>query len=315
MTVVTLAHLTDVHLGPIRGLTPGYWNLKRAMGFANWQRNRVGLHRRDVAQRLLVDLKAQLPDHIAVTGDLTNLGLPQEHSDALDWLRSVGSPDDVSVIPGNHDIYSSLHGDPGVDRWRHYMSSDRAGAALAGEPTDVFPYLRRVGSIALVGLNSAIPTPPLIAAGALGQAQMERTEQLLARLSAERVFTVVMIHHPPLPGQASQSRGLRDAAAFERILLKYGAGLALHGHNHRNMLAWRAGPFGAFPVIGAPSFSAAQHHKNEPLARYNLYRIETGHRDQSIELIGRGLAEPGGPVVELERRVLVAPAMHEMARA
>ena len=40
MTVTTIAQLTDVHLGPVVGLTPRYWNLKRATGFANWTKNR-----------------------------------------------------------------------------------------------------------------------------------------------------------------------------------------------------------------------------------------------------------------------------------
>jgi 3',5'-cyclic AMP phosphodiesterase CpdA len=307
MTVVTFGHVTDVHLGPIRGLSPQYWNLKRAAGFVNWQRKRVAIHRRDIADRLIADLKAQTPDHIAVTGDLTNLGLPLEHAGALDWLQSVGTGDHVSVIPGNHDIYSSIGRDHGVTRWREYMTG--------GEADSPFPFVRRVGPLALIGLNSAVPTPPMIAAGELGHAQLERLAVLLKQLAAENVFALVMIHHPPLPGQAAASRGLRDAAQLEQILQTHGAGLVIHGHNHRNMLAWCHGPKDAFPVVGAPSLSAGLMHKGEPLARYNLYSIKTGAGPPSIEMTGRGFAEPGGPIVELERRVLVAPAMRTLATA
>jgi 3',5'-cyclic AMP phosphodiesterase CpdA len=310
MTTFTLGHVTDVHLGPVRGLTPRYWNLKRATGFVNWQRARVHAHRRDVADRLIADLKAQSPDHIAVTGDLTNLGLPAEHSGALDWLQTVGEPANVSVIPGNHDIYTSIGDDPGVERWRSYMPDDNPTETVA-----LFPYVRRLGGVALVGLNSAIPTPPMIAAGSLGSAQRNRLAGVLERLAAEATFTVVMIHHPPLPGQAARSRGLRDADELERLLMAHGAGLVIHGHNHRNMLEWRMGPEAPFPVIGAPSLSLGVPHKHEPLARYNLYRIDTSQHRASLELVGRGLAEPGGPVVELERRVLVAPAMQPMPAA
>ncbi len=77
--------------------------------------------------RILADLAAQAPDHVAVTGDLTNIGLPQEHINALAWLESVGAPERVSVIPGNHDIYSWLGADPGSDRWAAYMASDAPG--------------------------------------------------------------------------------------------------------------------------------------------------------------------------------------------
>ena len=61
------------------------------------------------------------------------------------------------------------------------------------------------------------------------------------------------------------------------------------------------GVSGPLPVVGAPSASLGRLHKHEPLARYNLYRIEGP--PWRIELIGRGLAEPGGEV-ELERRML-----------
>jgi hypothetical protein len=30
--MLTIAHLTDVHLGPVEGFTPRYWNLKRGLG-------------------------------------------------------------------------------------------------------------------------------------------------------------------------------------------------------------------------------------------------------------------------------------------
>jgi 3',5'-cyclic AMP phosphodiesterase CpdA len=303
MTVVTIGHVTDIHLGPIRGLSPQYWNLKRATGFVNWQRKRVAIHSRDVTDRLIADLKAQSPDHVAVTGDLINLGLPQEHTDALAWLQSVGPPEHVSVIPGNHDIYSSIGTDQGTARWRAYMTG--------GTPDDLFPYVRRVGPVAVVGLNSAVPTLPMIAAGELGRAQLGRFERLLTGLAHEQAFTIIMIHHPPLPGQASKSRGLRDAAQLEQVLRTHGAGLVIHGHNHRNMLTWCQGPRWAFPVVGAPSLSAGVAHGDEPPGRYNLYRIDTNESPARVEMTGRGLAGPNGPVVELERRILVAPAMHE----
>ncbi len=68
---VTIAHLTDVHLGPIAGFVPRYWTLKRALGLANWLKGRQRAHQRGLLDRLSADLLAQRPDHIAVTGDLT----------------------------------------------------------------------------------------------------------------------------------------------------------------------------------------------------------------------------------------------------
>ena len=304
-TAHTIAHLTDVHLEPIAGFSPRYWNLKRALGYANWLRNRRGVYQRHVLDRIVADLKAQGPDHIAVTGDLVNIGLPQEYINALAWLETLGSPQHVTVIPGNHDIYSRLPSDVGTRRWARYMVSDAEGARHGAEGVD-FPFVRMLGPVALIGLNSAVPTPPLIASGRLGREQLDRVAELLERLGAAGRFRLVLIHHPPLTGQAKRSRALEDAAQLEAVLARHGAELVIHGHNHHNMLAWCPAPGGPVPVVGAPSGSQAVAHKDEPLARYNLYRIEGP--PWAIELTGRGLREVGGPIVEIERRRLSPPA-------
>lgn len=303
--IVTVAHLTDVHLGPIAGFTPRHWNLKRALGYLNWVRKRRHDHRRPVLDRIVADMLAQAPDHIAVGGDLCNIGLPWEHAAALAWLETVGPPERVSVVPGNHDIYCSVGRDPGVGRWEPYMASDAQGAAFAGGATG-FPFVRIVGRVALVGVNSALPTPPAMAWGRVGSGQRVRLAAVLDRLAGAGLFRLVLIHHPPLSGQASAARGLRDAQAIETVLTRHGAELVVHGHNHLNMIAWRKSGAGAFPVIGAPSASLGRPHRHEPLARYNLFRIDTAAR--AIELVGRGLEEPEGGIVEIERRSLSCEA-------
>ena len=304
-TALTIAHLSDVHLGPIRGFTPRYWNLKRLTGYWNWRSTRRGQHQRSVLDRLVADVQAQRPDHIVVTGDLANIGLPQEHIDALTWLRALGTPDHVSVIPGNHDIYARGGRDLGTRRWADYMRSNAEGAALLAAADAAFPFVRRLDGVALIGLNSAVPTPPLIAAGRLGSAQLARLADVLERARRQGLFRLVLIHHPPLPGQASASRGLRDAAALQAILVAHGAELVIHGHNHRDMLALQATAGGAsIPIVGVASASRARRHGREGLARYNLYRI--AGPPWRVALRRRGLADADGDVVEIEQRALRA---------
>lgn len=299
---VTIAHITDVHLSPVGGLVPRYWTLKRALGLANWLRNRRQAHQRGVLDRLCADLLAQRPDHVAVTGDLTNLGLPWEHDQALAWLASLGDPAHVSAIPGNHDIYAHIGADTGTRRWAPYMRSDARGAALAPEDWQ-FPYLRFVGPVALIGLNSAVPTAPFVAAGEVGDLQRARLARLLEQMGAEHKFRLVMIHHPPLPGQTSPIRALRDAHALGEILERCGAELVIHGHNHKVSLAWA----GATPVVGGASGSLAVAHKHEMLGRYNLFSISGP--PWRVEMVERGPAEPGGPIVQLgHRRLAHVPA-------
>jgi 3',5'-cyclic AMP phosphodiesterase CpdA len=308
-----IAQLTDVHLGPIVGFGPRHWNLKRATGFYNWRKNRRHAYPRAVIDRIVADMHRQAPDHIAVTGDLVNIGLPGEIASALDWLKSVGAPDRVSVIPGNHDIYSDYGGAGGVAQWAAYMRGDEAGAGFDIEST--FPYVRRVGPVALIGVNSAVPTPPLIASGRVGPGQLGRLAKILSDLGAARIARVVMIHHPPLPSPKASTRGLTDAAALEAVLARHGTELVIHGHNHRDMLSWRPGPVGAFALVGAASSSMAIPHKHEPLARYNLYCIRPTAGLPEIEVTTRGIDRPEGDVIELNRRPLIESRVGVMPRA
>lgn len=300
-TPFTLAHFSDVHLSPITGFGPRYWNAKRTLGFLNWQRGRKHVHERSVADRLMADAIALRTDHIAITGDLINLGLPLEYEAALSWLEALGSPDTVTVVPGNHDVYTRLAGHPGIARWAAYMGSEEQSLA--------FPFVRRVGPLALIGLNSAIETPPFVAAGRLGAHQIEVAGEMLERLADEDVIRVVLIHHPPLPGLASARRALADAAQFARVLERAGAELVLYGHNHRERLNWHMQAEGAagvqpIPVIGVPSASAARAHKDEPLGRYNIFTFFEGDGRRRIRYTVRGLATPGGDIVKLSENVL-----------
>src|SRR4051794_20991702 len=100
-----LSHLSDPHIGPIP--TPRLRELinKRGLGLTNWYRKRHRHHRVDVLDAIVADMKAQTPDHVAVTGDLVNISLPAEFARAATWLSQVGAPQDVTLVPGNHDAY------------------------------------------------------------------------------------------------------------------------------------------------------------------------------------------------------------------
>jgi 3',5'-cyclic AMP phosphodiesterase CpdA len=305
---ITIAHLSDVHLGPLEGFSPPYWNAKRLLGFANWHATRRRVHLRPVLDRLVADMGRHRPDHVAVTGDLVNLGLPREYEGALAWLEGLGPPERVSVVPGNHDIYTRLRRDRGVARWQDYMSSDAWGSTMVESSGGAFPYLRRVHDIALIGVNSAVPTPPGVATGRVGADQLQALDRLLEALRAFALCRVVLIHHPPLPGLAKRSRALVDAGDLETVLTARGAELVIHGHNHRDLVVWRTLRNRRVPIVGIASGSIGHAHGNEPLARYNLYRLRPADDTWHIEMTGRGLREPEGPVAELERRILTPSA-------
>jgi 3',5'-cyclic AMP phosphodiesterase CpdA len=265
--VFTLAHLSDPHL-PMPQARAGELLGKRATGYLNWWRHRVHLHRPEALAAIVADIKTQQPDHIALTGDLVNIALPAEFERAARWLEGLGPPDRVTVVPGNHDVYVATAWPRTLGLWGAYMAGD-------GQPPatdfDGFPILRRRGPVALVGLSSGVPKPPLMATGTLGEGQIARAGRLLADLGREGLCRVVLIHHPPLTGESPFKR-LTDAAAFQAMIGRAGCELVLHGHNHRSEVAQIAGPAGPVPVIGVTSASAAPASKYGR-ARYHLIRI------------------------------------------
>ncbi|CAN5879959.1 metallophosphoesterase [soil metagenome] len=274
----TLAHLSDPHL-PMPHARPVELIGKRATGYLNWWRRRVTLHLPEALAGIVADIKAQHPDHIALTGDLVNISLPTEFDRAAQWLATLGTPQQVTVVPGNHDVYVATAWPHSLGRWGDYLAGD-------GQPPptafDIFPTLRRRGQggerVALVGLSSGVPKPPFLATGTLGEAQIARAERLLADLGREGLCRVVLIHHPPLTTERRFKR-LTDAAAFQAMIRRVGCELVLHGHNHRSEVARIAGPHGPVPVIGVTSASAAPDSKYGR-ARYHLVRIaRDGARD------------------------------------
>src|SRR6185436_12617341 len=107
----TLAHLSDPHLPPLPAARLRDLASKRALGYLNWTRNRHRYHRREVLDALVADIRAQAPDHIAVTGDVGNLALETEFARSRAGLESVGEAKHVTVIPGNRDadVRSTKH--------------------------------------------------------------------------------------------------------------------------------------------------------------------------------------------------------------
>src|SRR5690606_33237430 len=103
--IFVLAHLSDPHLGPLPRPRLDHLLSKRLIGYINWQSNRSRVHRPEVVDELIGSIREARPDHIAVTGDLVNLALPEEISAARNWLERLGDPNHVTVIPGNHDAY------------------------------------------------------------------------------------------------------------------------------------------------------------------------------------------------------------------
>ena len=284
MAAFTLAHLSDPHLPPLPAPRLSELAGKRLLGYLNWTRNRHRFHRRDVVDVLVSDLQAQVPDHIAITGDLVNLSLEAEFAAARTWLEGIGTPERVTVVPGNHDAYVRSTQRCFAKTWTSYLAGDDAA-----DPGKAFPALRRRGPLTLVSVSSAVPTPPFMATGWLGQSQMDALEGILAKLSSEPSFRVLLIHHP-LRSDARAKR-LTDSSQLTALLQQHGVELVLHGHDHVHSTAWIEGPGeSSIPVIGVPSASALAHG-HHPAAAYNLFSIRREGDAWRCDQVVRGINE------------------------
>jgi 3',5'-cyclic AMP phosphodiesterase CpdA len=281
MAAFTLAHLSDPHLSPLPAARLRDLAGKRALGYLNWTRNRHKFHRRDVLDALVSDLQAQAPDHIAITGDLLNLALEAEFAPSRTWLESIGAPDRVTVIPGNHDAYVRVTQHRFAQAFGSYLDSDEAPNGGGA-----FPSLRRRGPLALISVSSAVPTAPLMSTGRIGRSQLDALAQMLAGLSAEQAFRVLLIHHP-LRSNARTKR-LTDSHLLLALLKQHGVELILHGHDHVHSTIWVEGPKSTIPAIGVPSASAIAHG-HYPAAAYNLFSIERDGAAWRLEQTIRGI--------------------------
>ncbi|MBO0750548.1 MAG: phosphodiesterase [Bradyrhizobiaceae bacterium] len=208
-----IAHISDTHLKP-----PG----KLAYG------------RVDTALMLKTCVEALLrldpqPDLIVHTGDLTDLGRPEEYDHLKAILAPLKAP--VLAVPGNHDERDAM----------------RAAFAAAGYfPAQGFlHYAVERGPLRILGVDTVVPGQ------GGGELCAERLAWLDARLAERPVMpTVVLMHHPPfLTGIAHMDRiGLSGRDGFADIMGRHRqVEVILCGHVHRII---RASVGGRAAMIG-----------------------------------------------------------------
>lgn len=300
------AHVSDPHVAPLPRVRLRDLNDKRLLGVLSWKLRRKAVHLEDVLALLVRDLHAQAPQHVLVTGDITNVALPEEFRRGAAWLEGIGSPQDVSVIPGNHDAYVNVPWGTSLGLWSAYMSSEDRWPFVPGSAKD-FPFVRVRGPVAFVGVSTARPTGPLLATGEVGCAQLSRLEEILTALGRRGLFRVVMMHHPPTAGSTRARKRLLDAETFRALIAATGAELVVHGHTHRPSFGALDAPRGRTPVIGTPSASASRAAGDRHYARYHVYRLDASGTGPRISLEIRGLDHQGMSFVTEETRELSVP--------
>jgi len=244
---------------------------KRITGYLNWRLTRKGELKNNTYDRLVADVLQQQPDHIAVTGDIVNLALEAEFAQARHKLTNLGNAERVSLVFGNHDAYVPGAFAQACQLFAPWITGDKP--AISG----CFPYMRQREQVAIIGVSSAVATPPFCAAGYFGARQARLLAALLQQAGAAGLFRVVMIHHPPLYHATAWSKRLWGIGRFQNVIARYGAELVLHGHTHVPSLSFIAGASRRVPVVGVASASQ-DFGGHKPPAGYNVFEIA---RDKS----------------------------------
>lgn len=288
--MITLAHISDIHLSPMPDV--GWRDLlgKRLTGYLNWKLKRHGELNSETLSNLVAHMQAQNAEFTAVTGDLVNLALRFEIDRAGKWLEALGQPDKVAVCPGNHDAYVPGALESAQDVWGGYMQGETLDSAA-------FPFVRRIGDLAIISCSSAVPTRPFLAIGRFDEKQADRLGRILKVMGEADYFRTVLIHHPPNPELQHPSFGLKGHKLFRQVIAEHGAELVLHGHTHRSSIHSIPGKGKEVPVVGVAAASAAQGGTLDDPARYNLFRIERSGTGWSCTMREYGYQRLGQEIV------------------
>jgi 3',5'-cyclic AMP phosphodiesterase CpdA len=281
-----IAHVSDLHVLSPTGVE---WRSvvfnKRVTAYANLLLHRARVFRRDYLDAVLA-AAARAADHVVVTGDVTNMSLESEYEEATRLLGTVAQRVEVTVVPGNHDIYL-----PRVQREGRFAHHFGAffGSDLPELALDVaagrFPCVKLRGPAAIIGLSSAVPRPPFVSGGHLGHEQLEALDRVLAHPEVARRTPVVLVHHDPMGSRFRLEElrsGLADARSLRDALRSLRSGLVLFGHVHVRTRTRLPTAAGALDVVSAGA-AAVDHPSDAVRAGFNLYELDPEGRTISAE--------------------------------
>jgi 3',5'-cyclic AMP phosphodiesterase CpdA len=204
------------------------------------------------------------------TGDLSNLAFESEFIFGSSLLRRLGDNKKVSVIPGNHDVYTA--GAKKDSRFERYLCEFYPDPDKATTP-DVYPFVKKIDDIEIIGLSSSHKTPILMAYGWIDDAQLHRLEAIGAK--DDGVFRLVLLHHHVTNklNPLDIGRMLYGTGELLEVLKKIGVDLILHGHEHESVFFYLPFNDRFVPVICPGSSNRLVDDPNK-VARYHIYTFE-----------------------------------------
>jgi 3',5'-cyclic AMP phosphodiesterase CpdA len=265
-----IAHLSDLHLleaGPVASFLQGLAIRFVSVGRALDARGRV----RKLERALAAVVRARA-DHLVVTGDLTEVGAPAQFEVLAEVLHGSGiAPENVTLVPGNHDAYTS------GEAWRRALEGPLRAyrGASAGRDGQVVER----GDVVFLPVDVSCPQSIARSAGELRPDVAAALEARFADAAFRHKALVVAQHHHPYAHEQSAWQwvdGLRGSARLMDLLARHPHVQVLHGHLHRAVD--RLVGLGKSRILGAPAI--VEDDPGTP--RVRLYAL----RDGQLEATG-----------------------------
>jgi 3',5'-cyclic AMP phosphodiesterase CpdA len=213
--------------------------------------------------------------HFVLSGDLTEIGTPGEYETLAEVLHESGiAPERMTLVPGNHDLYSS------ADAWRWALEGPLAAFARtsAREPGRVID----VPGASLLPLDVTFHQPVTRSAGWLPEEAMEAIERRASDATFSHRPLVVVQHHPPFLRKTSALHwidGLVNAHRMMAMLEKFRHLWVLHGHLHT--IVDRALTCGVSRIRGATAVV-----DDRDSARVRMYDVREGRLEAAGLIMG-----------------------------
>jgi 3',5'-cyclic AMP phosphodiesterase CpdA len=175
--------------------------------------------------------------HLVLSGDLTELGTPEQFEAFAEALFDERvDPDRVTLLPGNHDAYSR------PDAWSRALEGPLAafrGSSAPPSSTDARSLrdgavVERDG-VTLLPIDVACHQHFTRATGALEAAEADALERRVTAVAGRGRPVVIVLHHSPLPHTPRAWQwlhGLRGGERVRDLLARFPDVSVLHGHLH-----------------------------------------------------------------------------------
>ena len=261
-----ICHISDLHLPIEKKPTLLQLFNKRIFGFLNHTSKRKNIFKLENLDLIFNDINKSNDIHTVLTGDIVNLSLEDEFSSASQLLDHHFTDEALSVIPGNHDAYIKVDYKRSMSYLKKYFN--KQNNSIDQEP---FPYLKIINDIAIIGLSSAINSPPLMCWGKMSSKQINTLEDMLKSINGNNYFTIILIHHPVHKYGFMNLKGLLNRKQLLETITKYNINLVLHGHLHREVYNFIKTKDKFVPCIGAPSSSKMLNEKISYL-QYKIWK-------------------------------------------